>query len=1201
MSSRLPGIQFVTPICPNHATMKHYLTIFSLLFLSVLSTFAAPAVYVDSAGDYIPPDPANGATVTWKSGSPDAVFGLTFGTNAFTSVQAAINAVDVNGTVRIADGTYLEGAQIEISKNVTLQGDGAAGTVLSGGSNGDTIPEPGEHRVIAITGSGTTVVINDLSIIDGMINEGRDGDNDGGGIHVASGASLTANHSIFEGNYAHRRGGAIHGEREAFLSLNHTIFSRNTAHTHAGGAVHCEDFGSLTVHHCDFLENTAGGADSLSWGGAISLNDDVAPASISDSNFSGNFGSRAGGAISSLAHLTVTRSTFTGNATLDDPLLDIYGGGGIYSYNRLTVTNCTFSGNSCFGIGGGAIQHIHGILTIRHSTLTGNFAKLRGGGIYYTSNNDSIIENSIVAGNTAESSNADIFNSTNKLDSQGVNFIGDPTGNSGFRAGTDLSFASTVTTLAELLDPTLADNGGPTPTHALVLGSPAINAGDNTSIPAGVTTDQRGDGFTRIFQGTVDIGAVEASLPIHIISATPSIGSGGLAPNQTVTLTFNQDILAAGSGNLLVRGADGLVLQMVPITSGAISGSALTFSLAADLPDSKVITLEIEDAAIVNAFGNTFGVSDTSLTFTTCFPVVHVDAAGDFAPPMPAPGDAVTWKPGTPEAVSGLIFGVNAFSSVREAVDKVCAGGTVSIANGTYLEGEEIPIGKSITLQGAGAADTVISGNNSHRVFDITSTTAMVAMEGLGVINGIANSSNGGGIRNAGTLNINHSAFTGNSTVGLDGGFGGAIYNTGTLHVSHSTFTGNFTKRPGGAISSSGEFNVSRSTFSGNSSEGDGGAISVEFGGAGTITDTTVSGNSAGSGGGIVISGRTSTLAVFNSTITGNTATQGGGGIDNSEGSASFVHCTITGNTAPAGTGSGIASRGEAPFLTTITACIIAGNTQSDVDLRFGSVNTFISGGHNLIGSGSAIGNFTATGDQTAISSPGLAPLDFNGGSTQTHALIPGSPAIDAGDNASVPAELTFDQRGVPRVIGTSVDIGAVEFLPALQSVANTANYSTGEDTQVSIADLIATITGGGGLPLTLLQVFDPDNFGSTAIIDGDFIIYTPRPGQSGTDTFGYMVTDGFQTITGSVQVLPSYVAPPTFTIDRLELHGDDTATIVATGVPGQFYYLESSEDLDEWDFLGDPVICPENGIMHFPDPGPLPETRFYRVVDPRQ
>jgi hypothetical protein len=122
-----------------------------------------------------------------------------------------------------------------------------------------------------------------------------------------------------------------------------------------------------------------------------------------------------------------------------------------------------------------------------------------------------------VAGNSANTSGPDVSGAVASL---GNNLIGETDGSSGW-VGTDLTG-----TIATPLDPTLAPlnyYGGPTQTMALLPGSPAIDAGNNALIPAGVTTDQRG--YARTFNGTVDIGPYEVQ-PIALVVNTTADGIG---------------------------------------------------------------------------------------------------------------------------------------------------------------------------------------------------------------------------------------------------------------------------------------------------------------------------------------------------------------------------------------------------------------------------------------------------------------------------------------------------------------------------------------------------------------------------------------------------------------------------------------------------------------------------------------------------
>ena len=314
---------------------------------------------------------------------------------------------------------------------------------------------------------------------------------------------------------------------------------------------------------------------------------------------------------------------------------------------------------------------------------------------------------------------------------------------------------------------------------------------------------------------------------------------------------------------------------------------------------------------------------------------------------------------------------------------------------------------------------------------------------------------NGGGIFNSsGSLEVNNSIISGNRAFGgyseytSGTGNGGGIFNrSGDVTLNSSTissngafggvgFGGGGTADGGGIVNSSGDLVVTNSTITDNRVEGGsavlgntgnsyGGGISGEV----TVIDSTISSNTAkggdgfsgaanGYGGGI--SGQ---VTVINSTISGNTAKGGncyygnpgngfGGGI---WGSGTLTNSTITGNTAKGGSGYGyicyyyssgigIGSGIVNTDTITITGSIVAGNANAD-DIAGG----FTSGGNNLIGI-----------------NPLLSPLQNNGGSTETHALLPGSPAIDAGSN---PLGLLTDQRGsgFNRTVGSQTDIGAFE------------------------------------------------------------------------------------------------------------------------------------------------------------------------------
>ncbi len=125
------------------------------------------------------------------------------------------------------------------------------------------------------------------------------------------------------------------------------------------------------------------------------------------------------------------------------------------------------------------------------------------------------------------------------------------------------------------------------------------------------------------------------------------------------------------------------------------------------------------------------------------------------------------------------------------------------------------------------------------------------------------------------------------------------------------------------------------------------------------------------------------------------------------------------------------------------------------------ALGTIVSQGHNLIGETDGSSGWVGsdlTGTSAYPLNPLLAPLGNYGGPTQTMALLPGSPAIDAGNNGLVPAGVTTDQRGLPRVVNGFVDIGAFESGGFTIAVSSGSGQSTAVFTAFS-APLIATVT----------------------------------------------------------------------------------------------------------------------------------------------
>ena len=268
--------------------------------------------------------------------------------------------------------------------------------------------------------------------------------------------------------------------------------------------------------------------------------------------------------------------------------------------------------------------------------------------------------------------------------------------------------------------------------------------------------------------------------------------------------------------------------------------------------------------------------------------------------------------------------------------------------------------------------------------------------------------------------------------------FGGGMYNeSSSPSLTNVTFSGNSSPKGGGVYNYLSNATLTNVTFSGNIATVEGGGMFISSAHP-TLTNVTFSGNTSGStGGGLLISGSNATLN--NITFFNNTASSGGGGLYISYCSPTLNNVTFSANAA--GSGGGIYNGYGNPTLTNITMVnntasssgggiySYSGFTVINSILWANTPNQVVGGTPSITYSDIQGGGFSGEGNINA--DPLLGPLQDNGGFTQTHALLSGSPAIDAGNPDNCPSH---DQRGYLRPIdgnGDGIahcDMGAYEY-----------------------------------------------------------------------------------------------------------------------------------------------------------------------------
>jgi len=836
---------------------------------------------------------------------------------------------------------------------------------------------------------------------------------------------------------------------------------------------------------------------------------------------SGDSSARGGGVlVSNFANLTITQSTIAGNRAA------VSGGGVQSDTGSLTIDRSTISGNVAHGnIGGqgGGIHAIGGSLALTNSTVSGNsanataFSSTAGGGIFWDSptvsivsstitdnsagfgggianNNNSFaaapvfLNNSIVAGNSASILGPDLVSSFTATYDTSFSLIGNNSGSTLTASPLGVADANGnfIGTSGNVIDPQLqglADNGGPTLTHAIFPTSPASEAGNST-----LGLDQRG--VARAIGGDSDIGAVELDGAFIIVDSSVGFADGNISP-----------------GNLTLH-------EAIDISNSTPEIETIVFDPTVfDGEQQDVInltsTLRIFDAVTIDAFD--LGV------------VISGDAAGNDGL---APGTFIT----SIVLNNNDSDNVRVFESFASAQSVVTLSGlTITGGNASFADGGGIlSNGGSLVIE-----DSLVAGN-------------------------VAGDTGGGIHANTGSVIITGSSIDNNRSESLSsfGGGGGVGSSAADVTLFNSSVTENFAESNGGGVhSENGNLAFINSTISDNRSDNSGGGIS-SINGDIAVTRSTVSTNSAGfnAGGGGIING-SGVVTVSNSTISGNVSGRDGSGIQTFEGALTITDSTITRNRTNNFGGAGVwADYGfgfTQPSLT-VRNSIIADNLgsfgNSDLELTPSATvditSSLIGSNFNTslvaapLGSPDANGNFIGTISDPI--NPLLDDLADNGGPTATHALLEGSPAIDAGISFS-----TTDQRGETRPLvqpslansltSNGSDIGAFEF----QSLILTVDSSV---------DLVDGNFSPGNLSLREAITLVNDNPGTEDVIRFSSTVFDGQPTDVIRLQLGELqITEGVTIDAGNSNVVVSADALGNDIVDPVTFITD----VEATGLSG--------------------------------------------------
>ena len=1037
------------------------------------------------------------------------------------SLRGAFAFANANsGTViNIPAGTYnltIVELQVGTATNIstTITGAGAGVTTIN-----QTVAD---QRVIDLN---PTLAANVVVNISGVRITGGNSPSDsfGGGGLIGGGAGNTLNlsNSIFENNSdinaATAKGGAIEWAGGGFLNIDNCTFNNNTAGSAAGnkgvgGGVQFQLLnlagasgqGGLTIINSTFTNNKAGASNSGAGGGlSVTVTTTQTPRTVTVTNntFTGNQANAAtnglGGAITnaSSSAITVKFNRITGNTATG-------GATGIYETTGALGTidatdnwwGCSAGpGNTGCDSIGGVVANITTnpriVLTHTPTTtpivvgqttvLTASFLRDSANNVLTTANISRLIGlpitfNGAVSGTLSgaqttiqTSGTATATFTANSAGAGSANAIVD---NQTTTASITVNKANTAITMnSDTPDPTVTGQS-----YTVTFNAPTVTA-PGAGTPTGTVTVSDGS------------NTCTATLPTLNCTLTgTTAGAKNLTATYNGDTNFNASAASASIPHLVNQASTTTAITSdVPDPSSVGQNVVVTFTVTANAPGAGTATGNVTVSDGVNSCIGTVAAGQCTVALATLGSrTLTATYAGDTNFTGSVSAGAAHQVCGTGIVVTNTTD--SGAGSLRQAIVDVCPGGTITFSalfntpQTITLTSGELAIDKSLTITGTGASQLTVSGNNASRVFNIGSVTPAVnvSISALTIANGrvsvAAGVAFGGGIFNnsTGTLAITLSKLTNNQAITTTASSslteGGAIFNnaSGIVNVTDTTLSGNSTtggstsgESGGAAICNfqNGTLNILRGTISGNTSSASGnfaaGAIYNNGNGAVNITNSTISGN----------------------TSTGNGVLAAGGGLTNLAGVVTLVNDTIVNNSSL-----GNVSRAGGGVFNNNTAAVNVKNTIIALNTALSGGRDYqgsllVSQGFNLIGSNDGIAAPVTQptdqiGTEAALLDPLISPLANNGGLTQTHALLSGSPASDKGGAA---AGVTTDQRGSTRPVdnplipnatgGDGSDIGAfeVQLAPTAAMVSIGGRILTPDGRGLRNATVILTDSGG--------------------------------------------------------------------------------------------------------------------------------------------